>query len=208
MLGRILLSATLISAALLPPATAQSQPAMLIMVDGASKVVGPVLEPGVAFSLVGMNVGGHAIAASVSRTGFEGAIATGFGVYFASTNCTGTPNIEWPIGPLTLEPQAIVGPNDDVYVAPITTAGQPFAYASRLLPNAACDIISGSVANAVPGSFVASLTPQYSPPFHVEPAPAPFLASVPAVSVAGLVVLIAVLASAGILLARCSRPAA
>lgn len=199
------LAATLCGSAL----SAQATAAHLEVADAAGVAVGKVVEVVSANfprePIVTLTVGGHAIAAAVTR---EGKMRTPYAenfvpiaVYFLSPDCTGQAYISvWSPLPAIWEPQAIVGTSNAVYVATSETR-EAINFQSILRDSAPCSAESGFSDTAIPASFVQQLTPPFQPPFHVR-ASAPEGLPVPAVSPLGLLLLAVILSVLGVSLLR------
>ena len=180
--------------------TGQLQPSDFEIVDSNGRVVGPLIEAGSEYSVVGIDFSGHSILALVGRNDFGGAmflggpsVTTG-SVYFVSADCSGQAYIGWVPHPTTMEPQAIVGPSAVLYLATSTTA-QGLAPSSVLRPAQQCTQTSEAVTSAIPATAVTSLMPPYVPPFTIRSLPV--AAAVPAFDRFSLALLVLVLALVG-----------
>jgi hypothetical protein len=197
------------SMAMIPPAaSAQAVPATFEVVDSTDAVLGPVVDV-VDWSfpeapVVTFMVAGHPIAAAVQSDGrmFTPAstgVVNAREIFFASADCTGqaymkswAPNAIW-------EPQAIVGLDNTVFVGS-PAAPQTITSNSVLRESSSCSAESALTGNLITAARLQELTPPYQPPFRIRSAGS--TASVPAVSLPGLVVLVMVLGSVALFLLR------
>jgi hypothetical protein len=195
-------------------ALAQVVPTAIEVVDSTGATLGPVTDvvdwnfpdaPVVTFT-----VAGHAIAAAVQKSGqmftpaSSGLVDAG-AVYFTSSNCTGQAYIgNWTASSIW-EPQAIVGPNNSVYVGNLSST-QAISYNSVLRPGTPCAVEAGLRGSAIPAAFLQDLTPPFQPPFELRAAGAAAL-PVPAISLPGLALLVIALGTASIVFLRRGRVA-
>jgi len=182
---------------------AQLQPTALEVVDSNNIVVGTVLDFRAPNAVtVPLLIDGHLTILLFGPAGvssLEGSGGGTGGVFFASADCTGQ-GFAWSGGPQEFfEPQSVAGPNRTFYAGPRSTTIPPaFSFNSHLGTN--CTVISGTLQNALPVFPVRNLTPPWQPPFRLQAAPE--ASPVPAVSSAGLLVLLAALAGGGVLVLR------
>jgi hypothetical protein len=188
---------------------AQVVPAALEVVDATGAPLGPVVDvvdwnfpdaPVVTFT-----VAGHAVTAAVQKAGLmftpasSGLVDAGT-IYFTSSNCTGQAYLgNWPPSSMW-EPQAIVGPNNSVYLGSFVPP-QAINYNSVLRPGVACAVEAGIRGSAIPAAFLQNLTPPFQPPFELRAAGLAAL-EVPAISLPGLTLLVIALGTASIMFLR------
>jgi hypothetical protein len=185
-----LLVTTTLSSGLL----AQIQPANFEMIDSNGQVLGPLVEAGSSYSVVGLDASGHSILALVGHDDFGGAmflggpsVSTG-SVYYASSDCTGPAYIGWVPGATTMEPQAIVGPAATLFIGSSRTP-QGLSALSALRPGASCTSTSETLTSAIPATAITNLIPHFTPPFRIRSVFGPFGASVPALGYPALAIL-------------------